>query len=457
MLTAVSQNHPAYPSQEQHSLSCSRNSFLPSLLSKVVSSTENIVIREKNVPINSGNVNNTPQQTPDAASSEKIRIATECLMDIVALLRLKGADKYNEPLMGLLKKWFLSGRFNSASLDYLKDFKFKGAPGSSKSEINALRSRIDNILASCEKEVDSVRSHDNYYGRLFDSFFASEIINSPSKEMLDAAKTINLAIIENFNSRHAENERNWLCHELKEDLIADPPAWRADISEVSDFFKNSTPENFIKMLHSPHKLAHALTIHLAVKYIALSPGCYPIRSQASPIYTYVIKPQKKTLLAGDEMPVSKLVGILLKHQHRDNTFTTAGAGIRPLDTIKPLTAELTLHNKQALSHGSPVATGMSGSANILNYFFHELAEDSDTFDMEQAKLLSAAELTYSGGHSISEAYTSFNLAENRDFQPLDYFSLLHQPVARKAADYAWEEVLKRAIEINTPAADVSHS
>lgn len=116
-----------------------------------------------------------------------------------------------------------------------------------------------------------------------------------------------------------------------------------------------------------------------------------------------------------------------------------------------------MHNQQALTYGSPLAVGMSGSANLLKSYFNHIAKRSQKFNIEQAKLLSAAELTYSGGHSINEAYTTFNMEKNKRFQPLDYRPFCDHPAIGEAVDRAWEGVLNQAIRFKRLAVDTPAS
>lgn len=334
MLNAVSQNGSLAQCYDTPPSSTPEKTDFTSILKKVSNTVNGLTDKGKKVIIDSVAANSASQSSSGAPSDGKIRTARECLVDIAALLRLKGADKYNEPLMNLLKEEFLSERFDSTGLGRVKKLTLQGAPDSAEEDINALRSQIDNIAASCEKSMDPLRSYMNYYGRLFDSFFASEIINNPSKEMRESVRVIAYNIEDNFRFTHSAAEQTQLCKNLKNMLINDPPPWRENIPEVKTFLENSTPENFINMLYTSHELAHALIIHLTVKYIMAAPGCYPIRSKISGNYNDVIKPQRRNLKPVKERPTSNRVGILLMHQHRDDTFTSAGNGIRPIDAIK---------------------------------------------------------------------------------------------------------------------------
>ena len=453
MPAAIPQNMPVYRRSESFSPPEHRKSGYIDSLRQVHASPEKPVIYQKTTSVAPEAVEKGVNQSSIDPSQEKVRTATECLVDIIALLQIKGVEEYNRQPIDSLRHAFLSGKFTHSDISYLKDIKFQCAPGASDAEIKLLRSQTDNILASHDTQMNLFRRYDNFYGRLFDSFFASKIIHHPSDEMLKATQYISAAISCNFKFQHDASDKLRVCKSMKELLHADPPAWRDDIIEVNTFLQENTPENFINMLRSTHPLAHALTIHLAVKYLAEAPGCSKAKNDATAIYKQVIKPQRSVSPSFPAHPQSHYVGIMLRHQHTDNSFIISGKGIRPIDKIKLSSEKITPLNKKALASGSPVATGMSGSAHLLNYFFKSLRESNKKFPLEAAKLLSAAELTYSGGHSINEAYASFNLKENKHFQPLNYFSLCSQPVAEKAIDYAWQEMLKRAVKLNTPRGD----
>lgn len=461
MPMTISQNMPVYRRSESASPPKQKKSGFVNFLSHVNRSPDKPATGEKTIPDRPTPYEKTISVAPAAGenvihqdrcapAAKKTRTATECLIDIIALLQINGVDKYNKPLIESLKHAFLSGQFNHTKIGYMEDFKYKCAPGATEADIKSLHSKIESILASHDTKMNPLLSYVNYYGRLFDSFFASEIIHHPSEKMLNGIQDIRATISCNFKFFHGPNDKIRVCNAMKELLQADPPAWRDDIKEVNDFLHGNTPKNFIRMLYSSHPLAHALIIHLTVKYLAEAPNFNEIKIKAAGIYRQVIKPQRSNLPSLSANPRSHYVGILLSDQHKDNSFTVTGKGIRPMDKIDFTPDSITSLNKKALENGSPVVVGMSGSAHLLNYLLKYLAKGNKELDTEQIKLLSAAELTYSGGHSINEAYASFNLKKNKNFQPLNYNSLCEQPVAKKAIDYAWEEMIKRAVKLNTP-------
>jgi len=100
-----------------------------------------------------------------------------------------------------------------------------------------------------------------------------------------------------------------------------------------------------------------------------------------------------------------------------------GTGVRPIDRYKRNVRNLTEHDQEAQQSERAIGIGMSGSSNLLNALFRKIGADNPRFSITSARLIAAAHLTFSGGHSINEAFTVFNYANAGNVIPLSYSDL----------------------------------
>lgn len=324
---------------------------------------------------------------------------------------------------------------------------------SSEPEKNqALIAQIETISTTLEKEFYITKRNDNYYGRLFDTAFSEYVIHHPSPESHTINEILTRTLLKDFNSYHPSTQ-HVLCEDIHRRMRADPPGWREQISESQKFLQNPEPQNFAAMLHSSDPHAIALTLSLAVKYMLAAPNLNPLTKVATQHYENVINDQRQLIKSLKNRNFrSDQYGLLLPHQSapHQQTHLPGTLGIRPIDRYQPATLGITSHNRAALHAERSIGIGMSGSTNLLNHLFKKLAEDGQVFSMEHAKALTAAYLTFSGGHSLNEAYTVFSYDDKKDFTPLCFNQLASADhYNADAVNHAYQNVLEACKLLNT--------
>ncbi|AZE86408.1 hypothetical protein C4J98_5043 [Pseudomonas orientalis] len=324
---------------------------------------------------------------------------------------------------------------------------------SSEPEKNqALKARIETISATLEKEFYITKRNDNYYGRLFDTAFSEYVINNPTPESRHINEMLTRTLLTDFKSYPLATQLA-LCADIHQRMRADPPGWREQIRESQKFLHNPEPQNFAAMLQSSDPYAIALTLSLAVKYMLAAPNLRPLTDVATQHYANVITDQRQLIKSIKNRNFrSDQYGLLLPYQSvpHQQTHLPGTLGIRPIDRYQPATLGITPHNRAALEAERSMGIGMSGSTNLLNHLFKNLAQEGQVFSMEHAKTLTAAYLTFSGGHSLNEAYTVFSYDDKKDFTPLCFNQLASADrYNAEAVDHAYQKVLEACKLLNT--------
>ncbi|WP_300628805.1 hypothetical protein [Pseudomonas sp.] len=325
---------------------------------------------------------------------------------------------------------------------------------SSEPEKNqALLAKIEAISNSLEKEFYITKRNDNYYGRLFDTAFSGHVINNPSPESHRINDVLTHKILTDFNSYPPATQLG-VCADIHQKMLADPPGWREQIKEAQTFLQNPTPQNFVAMLQSRDRYAIPLTLSLAVKYMLVAPQLKSVTTTATRHYADVIDGQRQLIKSLKNRSLrSDQYGVLLPYQSapHQQTHLQGTLGIRPIDRYQPATQGITPHNRAALHAERSMGVGMSGSTNLLNHLFINLAQEGKVFSMEHAKTLTAACLTFSGGHSLNEAYTVFSYNDKKDFTPLCFNQLAGADAYNAdAVNHAYQTVLETCRSLNNP-------
>lgn len=378
-----------------------------------------------------------------ARSETAIRTPQECLVKIATIINKSNLpDPTKQRILSQIKDTFLAGKVKPSTISTLyNSFKYDI---SGKSRL--MKELIDTVY-SLEKEFYTTKHNDNYYGRTFDTELAKYIVNSPSAETINNTEIIKNTII-NSVKKMTSADKVKLCDDIRLRLRDDPATWGADIKAVKDFIKTNDTTNLFRMLNIFSSTKHLMIMQLAVKFMLETPDFREIATISNRRYNNVIIPQRqnqKTL--NPDLIKSSRTGIQLHYQVR-TPETKEPAGVRPIDKYRLASGGHTEHNRLAMAAEHPVVVGMSGSANVLNYFFGILEEENPGFDMDHARLFAAAYLTHSGGHSFNEAYTVFNYEDTQSFEPVTYDSIRKQnDYARTAIDAAYDKLLATAMEL----------
>lgn len=387
-------------------------------------------------------------------SADKIRTIPQCLIDLTALIKksaMEGKDK--KQILDRLKYYYLAGGLYKEKNASFKEkiMKLLRDSCTSTDAKNGLPEKdIAMMLNTLERNFNFTRHNDNYYGRLFDSCLANYIVENPSEEMIRATE-----VIKNDMLHDAQQYSYYapIYHNIAHDIRGDFSPWRDTIPEVAHFLYNPNFDTFSDMLNSPHSYSPINCLHIAAKYLKYAPSKHELMENCSRSYLKKIIPFRHYKAGVCNQASSNYVGILLKHQMYEDasSFIVNGEGVRPIDDMITTTKKVSKPNRIALLNGNPVVVGISGNAHMLGYYFSDLKSKTE-FDIEQAKLLTAAMLTFSGGHSINEAYLSYQLSapkKGEPYRPVNYNQLSEIPVAKKAIDDAYEKLLSKAVAFNS--------
>jgi hypothetical protein len=316
-----------------------------------------------------------------------------------------------------------------------------------------LYKRVENIVARVRTEFHVTLHNDNLYGRFFDTCLARAVVENPSMGMLQARDILRNEMISDFMS-YSGVEKSRLCICIAEKMENDVQAWRQDIPECLSFLESNTPERFLKLLNCDSDYSVPLVTLIMVKYILAKPAGYSkLLNDATSLYKRVISTQRNLSRIENSHEVSHRDGINLHYQNVDvhPAIKHTGVGIRPIDRYRTNVDSVSEHDQLALVSGRAMGVGMSGSSNILNHVMQKIIKTHPAFPVDDAKLMIAAALTFSGGHSINEAYTVFNFKDHQSFAPTSYATLYGKGEPyRSAIDQAYAAVMKLANKLDVP-------
>ncbi|TPW33201.1 hypothetical protein FJU08_01140 [Martelella alba] len=355
----------------------------------------------------------------------------------------------------------------------------------------SLSPKIDRVVQNLEPGFFQTRRNDGYYSRLFDTELARYIVDNPSDGVLKTRDRVAAYLHERLDEL-SEPERNELCLGVASMMLADPPSWRANIDSAAAFLREPNPTTLKNMIDDRGQYSVPLVLHIAVKVMANKYVDTKEIKAATKAYIEDILPQRElrhstvTLpskqaanppgvgnkagkaargKAGDQgvnkdavigFPSSvhgfRRTGIRLAYQEdrQEKPESPIGYGQRPLDRriLQPADTGLSPHDAVALTHERPTAEGMSGSSNLLEFAFRMFKEKDPTFPVDEARLATAAWLTYSGGHSFNEAYSVFNSLKPETFSPISYNRLAEtSDLAARAVDHAYQQIVERSQEL----------
>ena len=381
---------------------------------------------------------------------DRIRTQAEALIDIAGLWE-KSSEANEQEKAALrvgFKTCYLSGEISKQTFIDLRN----SVTSSVGKQYPLFIEKMDAIIESIEKDFYITKHNDNYYGRLFDSELASYVINNPTEEMTKVSALLKKHLLSDFK-KYTSSSQEILCLEIANALSEDNAPWQATIEQVAQFLekkpKTGIIDDFYLMLESDSPYKTSLILSLAVKYICFANNFHAINIASTKLYNAVIVPQKNLLRVKNSNELGTRHGILLHYQRKEGPQIELGNGVRPIDRYQPPVSKQTEHDQHALMHERAIGISMSGSAHILNNLFLDLQKTNEHFPMESAKLMTAAHLTFSGGHSINEAYSSFEYQGNKNFQPLPYQSLSDRSDAAAAAvEHAYKAILAISQRLN---------
>jgi hypothetical protein len=280
------------------------------------------------------------------------------------------------------------------------------------------------MVGTIEEKVHMTKRNDNFYGRLFETSLSEYVVNNPDEEMIQVRDIVSSTLLSDF-ARYTEQYKCNLCGRIAQEMRDDPPPWRHNLEAANVFLATEAPQDFVKMLGHDGPYSVPLVLSLAVKYVIQAHGMLDLMGKASEFYVAAIRPQRLLVCrdSADAAKSTNLPGLLLPYQRGgiSNKLDATGTGVRPIDKYaRPGDLDgMTEHDVVAATYERTIGIGMSGSANILHFLFNSIAAKRE-FPMDAAKFATASWLTYSGGHSFNEAYSTFAYMNSGNFTPLSF-------------------------------------
>lgn len=372
------------------------------------------------------------------------------MIDIAGVIKTTGEILKNKAeLETLIENTWMDGALSQQSLYNLVELikiKISYNPVISK--------EIDNIMQTLEKEFFVTKRNDNYYGRLFETECAKYIIENPNVDMINVRDTVSSFILDDFSTMPYKEQLS-LCNSIASAMASDPPSWRYNLSHANIFIEDEKPASFISMMKFSGEYSVPLVLSTAIKYIIFSQGTRELKNKATEYYVSRILPQRQLIDSPSAAynKMSNAYGLFLSYQknHLSQDEKEPGYGIRPMDRyVRPTVGvDLTEHDMVALSNERAIGIGISGSANILNFLFRRLQLKDEDFPMDEAKLATAAWLSYSGGHSFNEAYSVFGFMNQGNFKPLSFNKLkIASELSAKAIAHAYGKVIDASVALS---------
>ncbi len=402
----------------------------------------------------------TPLTELPVKRSEESKITpTEALIDLYSAVNNDStiSHEQKEPIFTFIKCLFFKGDTTNSilshTINHIKNH-ISPLPPHLENEIKFIGSRVSTV-----KHITKI--NDNYYGRTFDSALATYIVKHETPYIKEQVSIIANELLFDFKKQSAvlpwKNSQKKICASIQNLLNSDYAPWINSIPEALSFLKNPTPNNFRTMMQIKPTASFRsdLILSIAVKYIRSSPGYAELKNNWSELYSNVISHQRKFIpINNSSSKFSTKHGITLSYQKIIKISTVKfkknpQLGVRPIDIYKSNVEKITEHNQLAHNKGRAVGIGMSGSANLLNGLFHKIKNENSNFSIKTAQLVSAAHLTFSGGHSINEAFTTFNYLNSKRFNPISYSDLmrnLESPEVKALFNAATEQAFNAMVE-----------
>jgi hypothetical protein len=301
--------------------------------------------------------------------------------------------------------------------------------------------KLSNKCNQLEKQLMTspllTRLHDNIYGRAFDSAFVADLVDHPPVEVTDAMTAVSQRFAHYLKTKVSLKKQQKISEEIKKLLKSkDPRFW---FPKVPNLQKLINPEanaftGLIDYLLEDKKTGfECISIPYLLVKIGLilkeNPNIPPYMEKADINYSDFLHPQIHRIRinrSGTSPLKTKGAGITLHYQPSIAHKEWMNLSERPTTVRKP---DIHINDKKfkqgkslvnALEHGLPWASGMSGSTNINLYAWHffNRYNGAPSIDPKATFLGILMFLVYDGGHSMHEPLWAASQINNK--LPLDF-------------------------------------
>ncbi|MGN6650960.1 hypothetical protein [Trinickia sp.] len=364
---------------------------------------------------------------------EVAKTELDSLVQFMALLRNVPGETARA-LFGEGRSIWLSGNVGTARVtDY-----FRRAANDLR-DVPGVRELAEDLSAHASREKSLPQYHENLYGRKFDSEIARALILDPPPAMLAATRAVAAALIdrlEPFLASLGDFEHLDLLDQMHRWVDEDVRPWFSHTPELHDFVADPSFARLLDALRHVDNGFDVLKVNYLVPQLSMlgrTTAAKDWMAFADINYESAVIPQRSTqewahevatdgssMAFGnthhdstatparsteetDRKATTDGYGLRLHYQPAYEVFPEFGRGKSWPDAKTPDFEHVTGHEQTALLSGHPVATGASGTANVMASMLRHLTHTDRGFDAKPAMLGAMAFLVFDGGHSFNEA------------------------------------------------------
>ncbi|QBQ35442.1 hypothetical protein [Pseudoduganella plicata] len=288
-----------------------------------------------------------------------------------------------------------------------------------------LAGELGSQIPSADKAGDhATRLHDNIYGRAMETVLMAELVRQPPASVGAAMDAMAQQLLETLEALTPDDQekvagrvlemvqaerRSWQTESPKLEAFAQAP-YGADALRALKSLLSQPARNGADCLAIPY-----LTVKLSLKLDQIRPA--PWMAAANANYTGVVGPASaRETRAFNPNRMSRKAGVTAHHQ--PPIAWSSEPAMHPADRNIPLLNKPSPELTQALQHGVPFVSGVSGSTNIAMHMVDHMLRNGKTVDARDALLGTMMFLTHDGGHSMHEAMWVGNQLEQTRGLPL---------------------------------------
>jgi len=393
---------------------------------------------------------------PSHAEREAVRAPSDCLMHWISALtdaHARHSSTLLETQINLAQQIWVRHQItrgivkqfiNSSAIAVLQD---------GHHELTPLADALNESMAEIADPVPRPVSHENIYGRAFESFMSNNLVNAPPSSALKAMETVGKSLEEMLDK--GIKQAAHISLETAEAVREDQRFWFPKVPRMKEFSEATNRDDALKLLriflNAPVKTGYDciampyLATKLALRAFIYIPNHMPWMYDANANYKSVVLPAATRLKnakigraphAGPDAGLSRDGSLSMWHQPSANKKPWMTDSVKPVSIYRPNFEPGKLSEEAVcqLANGVPFAGGTSGTTNLLLHLFHAIAITSATgFDKKAAFLATMMFVNYDGGHSFHE---SLWVANQMNFMPMPPSAHQSRDYRKFVADYA---------------------
>lgn len=375
---------------------------------------------------------------PSEAERDAPRAPSEVVIHLQrAVEQALGKDPKNaalKKLLGTLRQTYLKHDLTVESTRKLLAEARKTCETGNLPELAKLSESLLGQIPAKSGDMPATRLHENIYGRVFDSQLIGDLVQDPPEGVKTSMKEAGTAMADLLDELGAKNaNNNWAGNKIKEYLNSkDPRFWVPKVPGLEKV-KNAKDSNealtelkaYLRADKTNGQECVAMPWVLCKLSLFLTAtGGSPWMDEANKNYNGVIMKQTgrdKPMVPDGQKLETEGAGITLRHQPPAVKEDWMVPSQRPTTINRPQIGgeDMAGHDtsggprttdaiQEALAHGAPYASGVSGSTNIMLHLLKHLKDKGKAIDTRDYLLGTMMFLVYDGGHSIHEVLWTAN-------------------------------------------------